>query len=112
MEVDKKNKIDEIVADLLADYKDDKIINQEAFFSQPDKDEVVEAGTRGGNMTTAFNAANEKAVAMFLDRKISYLQITEIIEAAMNNCSCIEKPDVEQILATEQDVYDFINSRW
>ena len=42
MEIDKKNKIDEIVADLLADYKDDKIINQEAFFSQPDKDEVVE----------------------------------------------------------------------
>ena len=42
MEVDKKNKIDEIVADLLADYKDDKIINQEAFFSQPDKDEVVD----------------------------------------------------------------------
>ena len=37
MEIDKKNKIDEIVADLLADYKDDKIINQEAFFSQPDK---------------------------------------------------------------------------
>lgn len=87
-------------------------------FEKPDTDTFVglklamEAGTRGGNMTTAFNAANEKAVAMFLDRKISYLQITEIIEAAMNNCSFIEKPDVEQILATEQDVYDFINSRW
>ena len=87
-------------------------------FEKPDTDTFVglklamEAGTRGGNMTTAFNAANEKAVAMFLDRKISYLQITEIIEAAMNNCSFIENPDVEQILATEQDVYDFINSRW
>lgn len=87
-------------------------------FEKPDTDTFVglklamEAGTKGGNMTTAFNAANEKAVAMFLDRKISYLQITEIIEAAMNNCSFIENPDVEQILATEQDVYDFINSRW
>lgn len=87
-------------------------------FEKPDTDTFVglklamEAGTRGGNMTTAFNAANEKAVAMFLDRKISYLQITEIIAAAMNNCSFIENPDVEQILATEQDVYDFINSRW
>lgn len=87
-------------------------------FEKPDTDTFVglklamEAGTRGGNMTTAFNAANEKAVAMFLDRKISYLQITEIIEAAMNNCSFIKNPDVEQILATEQDVYDFINSRW
>lgn len=87
-------------------------------FEKPDTDTFVglklamEAGTKGGNMTTAFNAANEKAVAMFLDRKISYLQITEIIEAAMNNCSFIKNPDVEQILATEQDVYDFINSRW
>ena len=87
-------------------------------FEKPDTDTFVglklamEAGTKGGNMTTAFNAANEKAVAMFLDRKISYLQITEIIEAAMNNCSFFENPDVEQILATEQDVYDFINSRW
>lgn len=87
-------------------------------FEKPDTDTFVglklamEAGTKGGNMTTAFNAANEKAVAMFLKRKISYLQITEIIEAAMNNCSFIENPDVEQILATEQDVYDFINSRW
>ena len=87
-------------------------------FEKPDTDTFVglklamEAGTKGGNMTTAFNAANEKAVAMFLDRKISYLQITEIIEAAMNNCSFIENPDVEQILATEQDVYDFINGRW
>lgn len=87
-------------------------------FEKPDTDTFVglklamEAGTKGGNITTAFNAANEKAVAMFLDRKISYLQITEIIEAAMNNCSFIENPDVEQILATEQDVYDFINSRW
>lgn len=87
-------------------------------FEKPDTDTFVglklamEAGIKGGNMTTAFNAANEKAVAMFLDRKISYLQITEIIEAAMNNCSFIENPDVEQILATEQDVYDFINSRW
>lgn len=87
-------------------------------FEKPETDTFVglklamEAGTKGGNMTTAFNAANEKAVAMFLDRKISYLQITEIIEAAMNNCSFIENPGVEQILATEQDVYDFINSRW
>ncbi len=87
-------------------------------FEKPDTDTftglklAMEAGRKGGNMTTAFNAANEKAVAMFLDRKISYLQITEIIEASMNNCAFIEKPDVEQILATEQGVYDFINSRW
>lgn len=73
---------------------------------------AMEAGRKGGNLTTAFNAANEKAVAMFLDRKIAYLQITEIIEAAMGKCSFIENPDVEEILKTEQEVYEFINSRW
>ena len=67
---------------------------------------------RGGNVPTAFNAANEKAVAMFLDRKIGYLDIVEIIEASMEACSFVENPDVDQILATEQEVYDFIDSRW
>lgn len=87
-------------------------------FEKPDTQTFVglklamEAGRKGGNLTTAFNAANEKAVAMFLDRKIAYLQITEIIEAAMGNCSFIENPDVEEILKTEQEVYEFINSRW
>lgn len=87
-------------------------------FEKPDTQTFVglklamEAGRKGGNLTTAFNAANEKAVAMFLDRKITYLQITEIIEAAMGNCSFIENPDVEEILKTEQEVYEFINSRW
>jgi 1-deoxy-D-xylulose-5-phosphate reductoisomerase len=67
---------------------------------------------RGGNIPTAFNAANEKAVAMFLDHKIGYLDIVRIIEAAMEQCAFIDAPDVEQILATEQQVYDFIDSRW
>lgn len=87
-------------------------------FEKPDTDTFVglklamEACRKGGNIPTAFNAANEKAVAMFLDKKISYLQITEIIEAAMNNCTYIDNPDVDEILATEQDAYDFISSRW
>lgn len=73
---------------------------------------AYQAMQRGGNVPTAFNAANEKAVAMFLDRKIGYLDIVEIIEASMEACSFVENPDVDQILATEQKVYDFIDSRW
>lgn len=73
---------------------------------------AYQAMQRGGNVPTAFNAANEKAVAMFLDRKIGYLDIVEIIEASMEACSFVENPDVDQILATEQEVYDFIDSRW
>ena len=71
-----------------------------------------EAMTRGGNIPVAFNAANEKAVALFLDRKIKYLEIPEIIQASMEHCSSIADPNVEQILATEQEAYDFISSRW
>ncbi len=73
---------------------------------------AYEAMERGGNIPTAFNAANEKAVAMFLDRKISYLQIAEIIEASMEQTVFIENPGVSQILDTETATYDFIESRW
>ena len=59
-------------------------------------------------MPTVYNAANEKAVALFLDRKISYLQITELIEQCMKQHKVIECPDVDQILATEAQVYEYI----
>lgn len=73
---------------------------------------AYEAMRRGGNVPTAYNAANEKAVALFLERKISYLQITEIIESAMEHCAFIHHPNVDEILATEQEAYAFIGSRW
>ena len=49
---------------------------------------------------------------MFLDRKISYLEITDIIEAAMDHHKKITDPTLEEILAAEQETYDFIESRW
>ncbi len=55
---------------------------------------------------------NEKAVAMFLDRKIAYPEITEMIEAAMEEVSYIAHPDLEQILETEQATYEYIGGRW
>lgn len=73
---------------------------------------AYEAMKKGGNMPTVFNAANEKAVALFLDRKIPYLAIPEIIEASMEQSRWMPEPDVEQILSTEQETYEFINSRW
>ena len=73
---------------------------------------AYEAMTRGGNIPVAYNAANEKAVALFLDRKIKYLEITDIIEETMNQTKFIEAPTLEQILETEQEAYAFIGSRW
>jgi 1-deoxy-D-xylulose-5-phosphate reductoisomerase len=58
-----------------------------------------------------FNAANEKAVAKFLNREISYLEITDLIEAAMAHHKKIENPSLDEILAFEQETYEFIESR-
>ena len=73
---------------------------------------AFEAGRCGGSMPTAFNAANEKAVAMFLDGKIPFLAIWEMIEYCMKEHTYKEHPSLEEILATEQEVYDLIESRW
>ena len=87
-------------------------------FEKPDMETFMglklafDAAAAGGSMPTVYNAANEKAVALFLDRKIGWLEIPEIIEAAMEAHSVIENPSVEEILETEQAVYEFIESRW
>ncbi len=73
---------------------------------------AYEAGRRGGNVPTMFNAANELAVAMFLDRKIKYLDIIDIIEQTMTNIEYIDNPDVSRILDTEAAAYEFIRSRY
>ena len=63
----------------------------------------------GGSLPTVYNAANEKAVSLFLDRKIGYLQIPELIEASMDQHKVIPEPTVEQILEAERQVYEFID---
>lgn len=73
---------------------------------------AYEAGRTGGSLPTVLNAANERAVAMFLDRKIKYLQIPEIIQACMEAHKNIPSPTVEEILKTEQATYEFIKNRW
>lgn len=73
---------------------------------------AYEAGRTGGSLPTVLNAANERAVAMFLDRKIKYLQVPEIIQACMEAHKNIPSPTVEEILKTEQATYEFIKNRW
>ena len=73
---------------------------------------AYEAADRGGNIPTAFNAANEVAVARFLDRQIRYLDIPDIIEYAMKEVDYIENPTVEEILSTQDYVTEIIKGRW
>ena len=58
---------------------------------------AYKAGRIGGSMPTVLNAANEKAVALFLDRKIQFLDIYDIIEDTMNAHKVIENPTLEEV---------------
>ena len=69
---------------------------------------ALQAARTQGSIPTVFNAANERAVALFLDKKIRFLQIPEIIGMSMEHHHNIENPTVEQILETEQETYEYI----
>lgn len=86
-------------------------------FEKPDTDTfrglalAYQAMEKGGNIPTVYNATNEKAVSLFLDRKISYPEITELIEACMENAEFVDHPDVDEILGTEAAAYEFIEKK-
>lgn len=73
---------------------------------------AMKASRTGGSMPTVFNAANEKAVALFLQKKIAFLDIYRIIEDAMESHKVIPAPTVEEIINIEQEIYNRIESRW
>lgn len=87
-------------------------------FENPDMHNFVglkmayEAGRIGGSMPTVFNAANERAVAKFLNRKIGFLEITDVIQYCMEEHKKIENPSVNEILEIEQWAYELIENRW
>lgn len=70
------------------------------------------ATTVGGSLPTIFNAANEMAVRAFIDKKISFTQIYDIIEYAMDNVRVVENPSVEEILAAEAETYELIKRKF
>ena len=87
-------------------------------FEEPDTETfrglalAYQAARQGGSMPTVFNAANEKAVALFLQKKIRFLQIPELIEESMEAHKVIANPTVDQILETEAATYEFIKQKF
>ena len=87
-------------------------------FEEPDTETfrglalAYQAARRGGSLPTVFNAANERAVALFLEKKIRFLQIPELIEASMEAHRVIEEPTVEQILSAEAATYEYIKQKY
>lgn len=86
-------------------------------FEKPDMDTfrglplAYYALERGGNIPTIYNAANEYAVARFLEHKISYLDITRMIEQSMESIALIQNPNLEEILYTEQETYRYLEAQ-
>ena len=91
---------------------------KEITFEDPDMDTflglpmAMDAARKGGSMPTAFNAANELAVKKFLQEKIGFLDIYDIIAQSMERHTVIRNPELEEILAVEDETYKWIESRW
>ena len=91
---------------------------KEITFEDPDMDTflglpmAMEAARMGGSMPTVFNAANELAVKKFLQEKIRFLDIYEIIRQSMDRHKVIQNPNLDEILAAEDETYKWIESRW
>ena len=87
-------------------------------FEEPDMETfqglpmAIEAARKGGSMPTVFNAANELAVKKFLQRKIGFLDIYDIIGQSMERHTLVREPDLDQILEIEKETYQWIESRW
>ena len=90
----------------------------EIHFEKPNTDTLrgiplaVEACRTGGSMLTVMNAANEYAVAKFLNKDIGFLQIYDIIDYAMKRHHTIANPDLSQILETETETYKRLDAEW
>lgn len=71
------------------------------------------AGKEGGTMPAAMNAANEVAVSLFMEGRIPFLEIENIIERVMDSHKTISKPNLEMIMEidshTRKIVYDMLD---
>ena len=91
---------------------------KEITFEDPDMETflglpmAMDAAMAGGSMPTVFNAANELAVKKFLQEKIGFLDIYEIIGQSMDRHQVIANPNLDEILAVEAETYKWIESRW
>lgn len=71
---------------------------------------AFEAGKTGGTMPTVLNAANEQAVALFLEGKISFLQIEDVIEKALNWHTVQQNPCLQTIKEVDLETRSYVLS--
>lgn len=87
-------------------------------FEKPDMDTfgclklAYEVGKKGGNLPTVLNAANEVAVELFLNNKIKFLQIQDLIEDSLEQFEYFKEVDIDMILSTDIKVRDYIHRKY
>lgn len=85
-------------------------------FDEPDKDTfkclalAYRAGDVGGTMTSVLNGANEAAVGLFLEDKMKFLDIANIVEMAMAEHKTIKTPTVCDILEADLWAREYVNT--
>ena len=85
-------------------------------FEEPDMETFMglklayQAGKIGGSMPMIYNAANEWAVARFLEGKIKFTDIPAMINKAMDNHKLMPEPTLNEILNLEEETYDFLRA--
>ncbi len=87
-------------------------------FEKPDTDTfnclslAIDAGKKGGTMPTVLNGADEVAVSLFLQGKIKFLQIAEIVEKAMTEHENTLNPTIDDIIETDREIRNKILKDW
>ena len=82
-------------------------------FEQPDLNAfrnlqlAFDAGEKGGNAAAILNAANEVAVARFLNDELSFLQMTDAIEHALNQVDFEKEPDLESLIQSDVEARSY-----
>ncbi|MED4202586.1 1-deoxy-D-xylulose-5-phosphate reductoisomerase [Neobacillus mesonae] len=71
---------------------------------------AYEAGRAGGTMPTVLNAANETAVAAFLEGRVTFLQIEDLVEKALDNHRTIEYPSLSTIQEVDKETRQYVQS--
>jgi 1-deoxy-D-xylulose-5-phosphate reductoisomerase len=66
---------------------------------------AYEALEKGGNMACIMNAANEAAVAAFLQERIGFYDITDVVRECMDGVDFVAAPDLETIFATNSEAF-------
>lgn len=94
----------------------DLLANNSLTFEKPDIEtfECLKlgyiAGKKGGSMPTVLNAANEEAVELFLNNKIKFLEISELVKCAMNNHNVEQVTNIDRIIEIEKETRQYVNS--